>query len=104
MCIRDRQYTNLGRTGLKVSRLCLGTMNYGPHATEPEGHTQMDAALAAGINFFDTADVYGRRRGEGVTEKIVGTWFAQGGMRREKVILATKVYADVRSDDADHTM
>ncbi len=53
------QYTNLGRTGLKVSRLCLGTMNYGPQATEEEGHAQMDKALDLGINFFDTANVYG---------------------------------------------
>jgi hypothetical protein len=53
------QYINLGRTGLKVSRLCLGTMNYGPHASESEGHAQMDKALELGINFFDTADVYG---------------------------------------------
>ena len=89
------EYTYLGRTGLKVSRLCLGTMNYGPHATEAEGHAQMDQALELGINFFDTANVYGWKKGEGVTEKIIGTWFAQGGGRREKVVLATKVYGDM---------
>ena len=98
------QYTNLGRTGLKVSRLCLGTMNYGPHATEAEGHAQMDKALELGINFFDTADVYGWKKGEGVTEKILGTWFAQGGGRREKVVLATKVHGDMDVDPADITM
>ena len=98
------QYTNLGRTGLKVSRLCLGTMNYGPQATEQEGHAQMDKALELGINFFDTADVYGQKRGEGVTEKIIGNWFAQGGGRREKTILATKVYGDMDSDPADLTL
>ena len=98
------QYTNLGRTGLKVSRLCLGTMNYGPHATEPDSFAQMDKALELGINFFDTADVYGGRKGEGITEQIVGRWFAQGGLRREKVILATKVFGDMNADPNDHTM
>jgi aryl-alcohol dehydrogenase-like predicted oxidoreductase len=85
-------YTHLGRTGLKVSRLCLGTMNFGPHTSEPDSFAIMDKALELGINFFDTANVYGWRLGEGVTEKIVGRWFAQGGGRREKVVLATKVY------------
>ena len=98
------QYTRLGRTGLKVSRLCLGTMNYGPHATETEAHAQMDKALELGINFFDTADVYGWKKGEGVTEQIIGNWFAQGGMRREKVILATKVFGDMDRDPGDLTM
>lgn len=92
------EYTNLGRTGLKVSRLCLGTMNYGPLATEPESHAQMDRALELGINFFDSADVYGGKRGEGITEKIVGTWFAQGGGRREGVVLATKVHGEMGDD------
>lgn len=86
------QYTQLGRTGLKVSRLCLGTMNFGPQTTESDSFQIMDSALANGINFFDTANVYGWKKGEGVTEKIVGRWFAQGGGRREKVVLATKLY------------
>jgi NDP-hexose C3-ketoreductase / dTDP-4-oxo-2-deoxy-alpha-D-pentos-2-ene 2,3-reductase len=85
-------YTNLGRTGLKVSRLCLGTMNFGPETTEPDSHAIMDRALDLGVNFFDTANVYGRKPGEGVTEQIVGRWFAQGDGRRDKVVLATKVY------------
>ncbi len=85
-------YTRLGRTGLKVSRLCLGTMNFGPLTHEPDSFAIMDAALEKGIQFFDTADVYGWKLGEGVTEKIVGRWFAQGGGRRERVVLATKVY------------
>jgi aryl-alcohol dehydrogenase-like predicted oxidoreductase len=85
-------YTQLGRTGLKVSRLCLGTMNFGPHTTEEDADAIMDKALDLGLNFFDTANVYGRRPGEGVTEQIVGRWFAQGGGRREKVVIATKVY------------
>ncbi|MER7001573.1 aldo/keto reductase [Dactylosporangium sp. NPDC000555] len=86
------EYTNLGRTGLLVSRLCLGTMNFGPKTTEPDSHAIMDRALEHGINFFDTANVYGWKLGEGVTEQIVGRWFAQGGGRRDKVVLATKVY------------
>ena len=89
------QYVNLGRTGLKVSRLCLGTMNYGPYASEAESHAQMDKALDLGINFFDTADVYGWKKGEGVTEQILGRYFAQGGGRRDRVVLATKVFGDM---------
>ncbi len=86
------QYTHLGRTGLQVSRLCLGTMNFGPETSEADSFAIMDRALEQGINFFDTADVYGWKKGEGVTEQIVGRWFAQGGGRREKVVLATKVF------------
>lgn len=86
------EYTHLGRTGLLVSRLCLGTMNFGPKTTEKDSFAIMDAALDAGINFFDTANVYGWKMGEGVTEQIVGNWFVQGGGRREKVVIATKVY------------
>jgi aryl-alcohol dehydrogenase-like predicted oxidoreductase len=86
------EYTQVGRTGLKVSRLCLGTMNFGPFTTEQDAFTIMDKALDLGINFFDTANVYGRKLGEGVTEQIVGRWFAQGGGRREKTVIATKVY------------
>lgn len=85
-------YTQLGRTGLKVSRLCLGTMNFGPHTTEADSFTIMDKALELGLNFFDTANVYGGKMGEGVTEQIVGRWLAQGNGRREKIVLATKVY------------
>jgi len=85
-------YTQLGRTGLKVSRLCLGTMNFGRRTTEENSFTIMDKAHDLGINFFDTANVYGGKLGEGVTEQIVGLWFAQGGGRREKTVIATKVY------------
>ncbi len=85
-------YTNLGRTGLKVSRLCLGTMNFGPHTEEEPSHAIMDAALEQGINFFDTANVYGWERGKGVTEQIMGRWLAKGGGRRDQIVLATKVY------------
>ncbi len=86
------EYTNLGRTGLSVSRLCLGTMNFGPKTTEPDSFAIMDRALEHGINFFDTANVYGWKTGEGITEAIIGRWFAQGGGRRDKVVLATKVF------------
>jgi aryl-alcohol dehydrogenase-like predicted oxidoreductase len=86
------EYTQLGRTGLKVSRLCLGTMNFGPKTTEADSFAIMDKAHDLGLNFFDTANVYGWKLGEGVTEQIVGRWFAQGGGRREKTVIATKVY------------
>ncbi|MCJ7569581.1 MAG: aldo/keto reductase [Anaerolineales bacterium] len=87
------EFTTLGRTGLKVSRLCLGTMNFGPETDEKTSHQIMDAALDMDINFFDTANAYGWKLGEGVTEQIIGKWLAQGGGRREKIVLATKVYA-----------
>ena len=86
------QYVQLGRSGVKVSRLCLGTMNFGPETTEADSFAIMDRALELGLNFFDTANVYGWKIGEGWTEQILGRWFAQGGGRREKVVLATKVY------------
>jgi NDP-hexose 2,3-enoyl reductase len=86
------EYTNLGRTGLLVSRLCLGTMNFGPQTSEPDSYAIMDRALEHGVNFFDTANVYGWKLGEGVTEQIIGRWLAQGDGRRDKVVLATKVY------------
>jgi aryl-alcohol dehydrogenase-like predicted oxidoreductase len=85
------QYTHLGRTGLQVSRLCLGTMNFGPETSEAESFRIMDRALEQGINFFDTANVYGRKLGQGVTESIIGRWL-EGGGRREHIVLATKVY------------
>lgn len=86
------EYTQLGRTGLTVSRFCLGTMNFGPETSEADSHAIMDRALDLGINFVDTADVYGWKIGEGLTEQIVGNWFAKGGGRREKTVIATKAY------------
>lgn len=86
------QFTHLGRSGLQVSRLCLGTMNFGPETTEEDSFKIMDHALELGINFFDTANVYGWKQGEGITEQIIGRWFAQGGGRREKVVIATKLF------------
>jgi aryl-alcohol dehydrogenase-like predicted oxidoreductase len=89
------EHTHLGRSGLLVSRLCLGTMNFGPETSEGDSHAIMDRALEEGVNFFDSANVYGWRKGEGVTEQIVGRWFAKGGGRREKVVIATKVYGSM---------
>ncbi|WP_320188369.1 aldo/keto reductase (plasmid) [Agrobacterium rosae] len=91
------EYRHLGRTGLKISPLCLGTMNFGEFTDEPTSFEIMDRALEAGINFFDTADVYGglnspdMKKGYGISEEYIGRWLAQGG-RREKIVLATKVY------------
>ena len=85
-------YTHLGRFGVVVSRLCLGTMNFGPHTSEEDSHKIMDVALGHGINFFDTANVYGRHLGVGTTESILGDWFVKGAGRRDKVVLATKVW------------
>jgi aryl-alcohol dehydrogenase-like predicted oxidoreductase len=89
------EYTHLGRTGLSVSRLCLGTMNFGQYTTEPDAHAIMDAAHEQGLNFFDTANGYGGEGHHGRTEQILGTWFAQGGGRRERTVLATKLYGDM---------
>ena len=84
--------THLGRSGLSVSRLCLGTMNFGPETSEADSHAIMDRAHAEGVDFFDTANRYGRTVSVGRTEEILGTWFASGGGRRERTVLATKVY------------
>ncbi|KPC66235.1 aldo/keto reductase [Streptomyces chattanoogensis] len=92
------KYTKLGRTGLQVSRLVLGTMNFGPQTDEADSHTIMDAALEAGINFFDTANVYGWGADKGRTEEILGSWFAKGDGRRERTVLATKVYGHMGAD------
>ncbi|HVS19700.1 MAG TPA: aldo/keto reductase [Planctomycetota bacterium] len=86
------QTAHLGRTGLVVSRLCLGTMNFGPDCDEAASHAILERALELEIDFVDTANVYGKRLGEGVTESILGRWFASGGGRRERVVLATKLY------------
>src|SRR5207249_9807013 len=91
------EYVRLGRSGLRVSRLCLGTMNFGPLTSESDSFAIMDRTLERGVNFFDTADVYGWRTGEGVTEQIIGRWLAQGGGRPERIVLATKVYGTMRA-------
>ena len=91
------KYSKLGRSGLKVSRLCLGTMNFGAITQEKESFEIMNRALELGINFFDTANVYGGKKGEGITEKIIGKWFEEESSRRENIVLATKVYGDMGS-------
>jgi aryl-alcohol dehydrogenase-like predicted oxidoreductase len=98
------KYVHLGRAGVKVSHLCLGTMNFGPDTSEEESFAIMDEALDAGINFFDTANVYGKKRGEGITEKIIGRWLTQGGGRREKIVLATKVYGHMGEGPNEHRL
>jgi len=86
------EYRQLGRTGLQVSPLCLGTMNFGPQTSEEDSFRIMDEALDAGIQFWDTANVYGQQLGEGVTEGILGRYFAARPGARDRVVLATKVY------------
>ncbi|MFG3347120.1 aldo/keto reductase [Streptomyces sp. NPDC048018] len=92
------EYTQLGRTGLTVGRLVLGTMNFGPQTDEATSHTIMDAALDAGLNLFDTANVYGQTAGKGRTEEIIGSWFAKDPSHRDKVVLATKMYGSMAED------
>jgi aryl-alcohol dehydrogenase-like predicted oxidoreductase len=89
------QHVRLGKNGVLVSNLCLGTMNFGWHTSEKDSFAIMDRALELGINFFDTADVYGWDKEHGYTEEIIGKWFAQGGGRRDATVLATKVYNPV---------
>ena len=89
------QHKRLGRHGVLVSNICLGTMNFGWQTSEEDSYKIMDRALELGINFFDTADVYGWSVEHGHTEEIIGRWFAQGGGRRDATVLATKVYNTV---------
>ncbi|MDT0269258.1 aldo/keto reductase [Streptomyces sp. DSM 44915] len=95
------QYANLGRTALRVSRLCLGTLNLGVRTTKPEAFELLDTALEVGVNFVDTANHYGWQQYNGFTEDVLGEWFAQGGGRREKVVLGTKVFNPMSEDPND---
>ncbi|MEV1065364.1 aldo/keto reductase [Streptomyces sp. NPDC050263] len=88
------EYTQLGRSGLRISRLVLGTMNFGVHTEEAEAHRILDTALDLGVNLVDTADLYGWPEHPGRTETVIGAWLAQGGGRRERTVLATKVYSN----------
>ena len=90
------EHKRLGKHGVLVSNICLGTMNFGWHTSQEESFKIMDRALELGINFFDTADVYGWGGEQGDTEEILGRWFAQGGGRRDAVVLATKVFNPVK--------
>jgi aryl-alcohol dehydrogenase-like predicted oxidoreductase len=102
-------YKHLGRTGVKVSRLALGTMNFGEITDEQTSFAIMDEALDAGIDFFDTADVYGgpqspdMEKGFGISEEIIGRWLARGG-RRERIVLATKVYQPMDTGPNDRRL
>ncbi|GAA2809424.1 aldo/keto reductase [Kribbella solani] len=91
-------FTQLGRSGLSVGRIVLGTMNFGTHTEVGDAHRIMDVAHGVGINFFDTANGYGRAVYPGRTEEIIGEWFAKGGQNREKTVLATKVYGEMGVD------
>lgn len=95
------EYTFLGRSGLRVSRLCLGTMNFGPYTSEEDSFKIMNRSVELGINFFDTANVYGWEKGVGVTEGIIGRWFAEDKSRRDKIVLATKVYGKMGDGQND---
>ena len=94
-------YRRLGRSALKVSALCLGTMNFGPRTSEPESFAILDEALGAGINFIDTANQYGGHLGVGTSEAILGRWLAQDKSRRNKIVLATKVHEPMSEDIND---
>ncbi len=103
------QYTSLGRSGLQVSRFCLGTMNFGMVTDESTSFEIMDEAVEVGINFVDTADVYGgpqspdMEKGYGISEEIIGRWLAQSG-RRDKIVLATKVYQPMGTGPNDRRL
>lgn len=94
------KYAYLGRSGVQASRLVLGTMNFGAHADEQTSHSIMNLAHENGVNFFDTADVYGGQCGAGYTEQIVGKWLGKSG-HRDKIVLATKVYGKMSEDVND---
>jgi len=97
-------YRHLGRTGLRVSPLCLGTMNFGPETSEEDSFRIMDRALDLGLNFFDTADVYGWKQGEGVTEQIIGRWLEKNPSKRDQIVLATKVYGKMGEGPNDQKL
>ncbi len=94
-------YRDLGHSDLRVSNLCLGTMNFGPRTSEEESFNILNNAVEAGINFIDTANQYGGHLGVGATEIILGKWFAQDSARRDRIILATKVYEPMSDDPED---
>ena len=95
------KYRQLGRSALKVSALCLGTMNFGPQTSEPESFAILNAAVDAGVNFIDTANQYGGHLGVGTTETILGRWLAEDRTRRDRIVLATKVHEPMSDDVND---
>src|SRR5258706_4796350 len=107
------EYKQLGRTGMRVSRLCMGTMQFGWSLNEQDSHRVLSAALEFGINFFDTADVYSKwveGNPGGVSESIIGNWIKQNRLKRDQIVLATKVRGDMGNGPNDeglsrvHTM
>ena len=98
------KYSKLGRSGLLVSRLCLGTMNFGEITSEVESFSIMSRALESGINFFDTANVYGWDKGVGLTEQIIGRWISKDKSNRDKIVLATKVYGKMGDGPNDQKL
>lgn len=95
------KYRQLGRSALKVSELCLGTMNFGPRTSKEDSFSILNNAVSAGINFVDTANQYGGALGVGATEKIIGSWLSEDPTRRDKLVLATKVYEPMSDDVND---
>lgn len=95
------QYRQLGRSALKISELCLGTMNFGPRTSQEDSFAILDAAVAAGINFIDTANQYGGSQGVGTTETILGKWLAADNTRRDRLVIATKVHEPMSDDVND---
>lgn len=97
----DMPMRRLGRTALRVSALCLGTMNFGPRTSQEESFAILDQAVEAGINFIDTANQYGGRLGVGATESLLGRWLAANPARRDRLVLATKVHEPMSDDIND---
>lgn len=94
-------YRRLGRTALRVSELGLGTMNFGPRTSEQDSFAILAEAFAMGINFINTANLYGGHLGVGSTERLLGKWLAQDPTRRERIVLATKVHEPMSDDIND---
>jgi len=95
------KYRPLGRSALKVSELCLGSMNFGPRTAVPDSFAILNAAVEAGVNFIDTANQYGGHLGVGTTESLLGTWLAEDRSRRSRIVLATKVHEPMSDDIND---
>lgn len=98
------EFRRLGRTGLKVSKICLGTMQFGWSADEATSHDILNRAVELGCNFIDTADIYSswaEGNEGGVSEQIIGRWMASGSIRRDSLVLATKVRGEMGSGPND---
>ena len=91
------KYTKLGKSNMTVSKVCLGTMHFGQRTSDADAFKIMDKALEMGINFFDTANVYGGTDNRGGSESIIGKWFQQNSTNRDRVVLATKVYGNMKN-------